>query len=319
MKESNVKKIGVAIVFISILLVYTNLVVETFNEKTEILDKDKSEIVIDPYENNVEIEKEYNNVREGILTEELDFLIQKDTYSKFSEELSKDKIVLLNNLKFPQLYKRQKGFNENINNRSLYINNAYESNNKFIQSLIFMNLNSSDFELINNFSNDALIYKSRISLNRVNEVKNSLLGPDVVFEPSTFNFMNENQNILYNYDNNSMYYLVGEREFQLKNNSIFGVYEEIYDVKEDNDFIYVYSNLVSYNAIYSFDLKNEDYSKSIKLQIYHGVFQEYYDSTNQDFEIFIKRALNFKNNKFMYAFKKASDGNYYFHSSMNVE
>ena len=35
MKESNVKKIGVAIVFISILLVYTNLVVETFNEKTE--------------------------------------------------------------------------------------------------------------------------------------------------------------------------------------------------------------------------------------------------------------------------------------------
>ena len=128
-----------------------------------------------------------------------------------------------------------------------------------------MNLNSSDFELINNFSNDALIYKSRISLNRVNEVKNSLLGPDVVFEPSTFNFMNENQNVLYNYDNNSMYYLVGEREFQLKNNSIFGVYEEIYDVEEDNDFIYVYSNLVSYNAIYSFDLKNEDQSNIIPL------------------------------------------------------
>jgi hypothetical protein len=96
---------------------------------------------------------------------------------------------------------------------------------------------------------------------------------------------------------------------------IFMVSKEL----KDNDFIYVYSNLVSYNAIYSFDLKNEDYSKSIKLQIYHGVFQEYYDSTNQDFEIFIKRALNFKNNKFMYAFKKASDGNYYFHSSMNVE
>ena len=50
---------------------------------------------------------------------------------------------------------------------------------------------------------------------------------------------------------------------ELKNNSIFGVYEEIYDVEENDDFIYVYSNLVSYNAIYKFDLKNEDSVYSI--------------------------------------------------------
>lgn len=318
MKEASLKKIGVAILFISILITYTNITVETFNKKTEIPYKDE-EIVIDPYKNNVEIEKEYNDVREGILTDELKFLVQKDTYSKYSDELSNEDLELLKYLKFPQLYKRQKGFSESVSNRGLYINNAYESNSKYIQSLLFLNLDLNDYEVISNFSSDSLIYKSKISLNKVNEVKNSLLGPDVVFEPSTFNFMEENQNILYNYDVSSMYYFVGEREFELKNNSIFGVYEEIYNVDKDEDYIYVYSNLLSYNANYNFDVRSEEYSKSVKLQVYNGVFQDYYGSTHSDFEKYIKKALEEKNNKFMYVFKKASDGNYYFHSSMNVK
>lgn len=318
MKESNLKKIGVSILFISILLVYTNLVVEAFNDKTIVEESEDTEIV-DVYKNNEEIEIEHNNVRIGILTDELKFLNQKDTYSKLSNNLTKEQISLIKDLNFPKLYKREVGFAESINNKGLYINNSYDNNNKFIQSLLFLNSNSDDYETINNFSSDGMIYESKINLNKVNEIKNSILGPDVVFEPSTFNFMSDNQNVIYNYDASSMSYFVGKRNFQLKNNSIFGIYEEIYEVTEDEDFIYVYSNLVSYNAIYDFDLNSDKYSKTIKLQVYRGVFQEFYDSTYDNFENIIELALNEKNNKFMYAFKKASDGNYYFHSSMNVK
>jgi hypothetical protein len=204
-------------------------------------------------------------------------------------------------------------------NKGLYINNTYDNNNKYLQSLLLLNLDDSAYEPIITYSNNEVIYNSKVNLTTVNEVKNALLGPDVSFEPSSFNFMDNNQNLIFDYDSLNGCYFVGERDFEFRNNSIYGIYEEIYDVEENGEFINVYSSLISYNAIYNFDLKSDEYSKKIKFQLYSGIFENYYDEINTNFENQVNYLINKKSKKFMYTFKKASDGNYYFYSSMNVK
>jgi uncharacterized membrane-anchored protein YhcB (DUF1043 family) len=108
MKKTS-RQIGIAIIFISILLTYINAVIDTTNKKNQKDDEiNYGDIAIRQDKYNSEIEKEFNSVREGNLTDELKFLIQKDTYSKYNEELSTEEEELIKNLVFPDLYKRKK-------------------------------------------------------------------------------------------------------------------------------------------------------------------------------------------------------------------
>ena len=271
--DKRYKNIGVAIVFVSILLIFTVIIAGTSEQifKEEIEDKE-----ISYKENNLKLEQEFNSVREGNLTEDLTFLVQTN------------------------------------------INNNYEDNNQYIQALLALNLSSNHYVKQDDFSKDGMMYNEYVSLYSMIETKNLLLGPDVAFTPSSFNFMN-NQNLVYMYDPQLMKYDVGKTIYELPNNQIIGVYEEIYDAQLDGDLLYVYSNLISYKARYDFNLEGEEYTKDITLEIYNGVFKELNVKIKDYFEEEVNYALVTNGYKFMYVFKKASDGNYYFSTSMNIK
>ena len=315
--DKRIKNVGVAIIFVSILLVFTVIMTGSFDKiEYPVLDEDKYE---DYKQSNIEIENDFNSVREGNLSSELSFLNQTNINHKYGDKLSKEKIALISNLNFPDLFKREKGFSEDITNKGLYINNTYDNNNEFIQSLLILNANENNFTSHADYSSDSLTFKVNISLNSMMEIKNRLLGPDVIFTPSSFNFMNMNQNVAYIYDEATMQYDVGLRDFELPNNQIFGVYEEIYDAYLEDDTIYVYSNLISYKAKYKFNLNTDEYTKDLRLEIYNGVFKDLNIEVTNFFEEEIEYALVNNSYKFMYVFKKASDGNYYFTTSMNIK
>ena len=65
--DKRYKNIGVAIVFVSILLIFTVIIAGTSEQifKEEIEDKE-----ISYKENNLKLEQEFNSVREGKLTED---------------------------------------------------------------------------------------------------------------------------------------------------------------------------------------------------------------------------------------------------------
>lgn len=313
--DKRYKNIGVAIVFVSILLIFTVIIAGTSEQifKEEIEDKE-----ISYKENNLKLEQEFNNVREGNLTEDLTFLVQTNINHKYGSKLSKEKLALISNLTFPVLFKRDAGFSKDIMDKGLYINNNYEDNNQYIQALLALNLSSNHYVKQDDFSKDGMMYNEYVSLYSMIETKNLLLGPDVAFTPSSFNFMN-NQNLVYMYDPQLMKYDVGKTIYELPNNQIIGVYEEIYDAQLDGDLLYVYSNLISYKARYDFNLEGEEYTKDITLEIYNGVFKELNVKIKDYFEEEVNYALVNNGYKFMYVFKKASDGNYYFSTSMNIK
>ena len=88
-----------------------------------------------------------------------------------------------------------------------------------------------------------------------------------------------------------MKYDVGKTIYELPNNQIIGVYEEIYDAQLDGDLLYVYSNLISYKARYDFNLEGEEYTKDITLEIYNGVFKELNVKIKDYFEEEVNYAL----------------------------